>query len=797
MEPVDKKASISEVAVEPINGQVDTLQVQSLAAENFSVDAMLDLSEITRAIQKSSAHNIHELNAGFSKLEQILRNKVNLGRDRSPSSNSPKNDSKRHKNDTKNKLNVKNDDFGAEKQQFQEGKKTQAKPIDSKMTNERVSLSEEGKPKLSHLKPQNANERSLEITEIPLHQQPEPARRESNNAKPGNDNASEKPVAREAGISNFSPDDLSQFKKGSDGKLRHSSGRFASKAERKKFEAASTGSKTNNEDARADEKQQTSLLSSVSKSVAKIAAFSAIGSLASPNSSAGTVAGVAMGGSYFLAAQEMMQMMADVKERFAENDINSFADLKAAAKNKVVGAKEKVSGAGSAMVEMVRGTPMIAATATKQASKKASEAKSGLSVIKTRITEPLLALKTKLKPLPSKTDYESLSVLKARNAGAEQEHVETIRALGEIKDAIDMKLTNAGGGRGLLGDVFDAFGDRDKRGRRKGKGRTRGRTGRPSMARGGKFSRMPAGAGAFFGEAGTMAKPGLSAGGGMLKAGGSALRMGGAALSKLALPLTVAMAAFDGVSGYLDHDAQAKAFGLKEGQEATFGQKMSMATGNILSFGGLSELIGISAEDIAQGVYKLGGGEIPSSAKEVMPKQTQAQEAHKTQGTPQEKPVEDPGAADFGANNLESNQPAPGQLGRGRNAPPVLKVIEDESSAKSPENGKLRLQNSSIATSSVTPADMNISPISVPDIEQIVAYSSHQEQMKGKEKRDEAPVVIADPEVAKLLRSIDKKLDKNNSKTTPRGHRAASNPQGPSVPNDFSDTRLRREANDL
>ncbi|WP_345882290.1 hypothetical protein, partial [Shewanella algae] len=408
-----------------------------------------------------------------------------------------------------------------------------------------------------------------------------------------------------------------------------------------------------------------------------------------------------------------------------------------------------------------------------------------------------LALKTKLKPLPSKTDYESLSVLKARNAGAEQEHVETIRALGEIKDAIDMKLTNAGGGRGLLGDAFDAFGDRDKHGRRKGKGRTRGRTGRPSMAMGGKFSRMPAGAGAFFGEAGTMAKPGLSAGGGMLKAGGSALRMGGAALSKLALPLTVAMAAFDGVSGYLDHDAQAKAFGLKEGQEATFGQKMSMATGNILSFGGLSELIGISAEDIAQGVYKLGGGEIPSSAKEVMPKQTQAQEAHKTQGTPQEKPVEDPGAADFGANNLESNQPAPGQLGRGRNAPPVLKVIEDESSAKSPENGKLRLQNSSIATSSVTPADMNISPISVPDIEQIVAYSSHQEQMKGKEKRDEAPVVIADPEVAKLLRSIDKKLDKNNSKTTPRGHRAASNPQGPSVPNDFSDTRLRREANDL
>jgi hypothetical protein len=75
-------------------------------------------------------------------------------------------------------------------------------------------------------------------------------------------------------------------------------------------------------------------------------------------------------------------------------------------------------------------------------------------------------------------------------------------------------------------------------------------------------------------------------------------------LSKLALPLTIAMAAYDGVSGYRDTEGQKRTFGLKDGEEATTGQKTAMAAGSVLSAGGLTEMLfGVSGDDIAKTLY--------------------------------------------------------------------------------------------------------------------------------------------------------------------------------------------------
>lgn len=981
-------SEVVSVKVEPLDELTSSLQVQSIEAENLAVDSLLDLSEITRAIQKSSAENIHELNAGFSKLERILKQKIAGGPISQPSRESRQKDKRNQPSVRLSQSNDKKTQKNDNREQEIAREKAKAKPVVTNSRENDIYLSNKIQRPLSHQQQKSDSRRALALTEISVNERdghPEPEQQKPNVVSVENDS----PVAKEVGISNFTPEDISQFKKGADGRLRHNSGRFASKAEVKKYQdatgkgASSPGSQS--EDEKSEDKQSVSILQSVSKSIAKIAALSMVGSVSGQGSGAGTVAGVAMGGSYFLAAQEMATMLADVKERFSEKDINSFSDLKEVAKSKAISIKEAIHGTktnGKAMatpmvssssqqaseqittekesvssrvlatvanpvkalkglfgaggrndqggsgsagtappetaqliqqgaknsssvpnIQMEKSSPreqsadtanpstIQAAPIGAQASRvapvetpsnrvesavapskapgkvpgKARSNGGALAAIKNSIAEPIKSLTTKIKTRPNRAETETVTLLKASSNSEEQHHVEKIRALGEIKDAIDMKSSASAGS--LLGDAFDAFGDRDKRGRKKGKGRGRGKsrggTGRPSAARGGRFSRMPSAPGAFFGEAGAMAKPGAAAGGGLLKAGGSALRMGGAALSKLALPLTVAMAAFDGVSGYMDSDAQAKAFGLKEGQEASFGQKMSMATGSMLSLGGLTELIGISAEDIAKGVYKMGGGTIPTSAKEVMPNNQNASKTSETsktsrlkeqdrtiesskageiskslekdrasevsrikeQGmaiessktneanrvsesgrsldlsqsrdTVREIPLREPSSPAPVANSIEVAQPAIGQLGREKNAPPLVNVFDGDPLSRIPENRKLVGEKSSIAEVKPTPASMMVNSANIQDIEQIVAHTSYKEQMKSAEKQSQAPMALTDPEVTKLLRSIDKKLEKSKEKPKAGGHRATSNPGVTSVPTDFSDTRLRREANDF
>lgn len=207
-------------------------------------------------------------------------------------------------------------------------------------------------------------------------------------------------------------------------------------------------------------------------------------------------------------------------------------------------------------------------------------------------------------------------------------------------------INAAGDGGGLLedaGNLADIFGGGGENSGRRGRGRggEGGRAGRPGLLRrvgggllnagrsvgGGLlgFGGSLLGAGAGLGrtamsampEVAAMAGRGLSSiGSGVASAGrGAAGLLGGVGLAGAkAIPvigqvLAAGMAVHDGVQGWNDTEAQRTAFGLREDQEVTTGQKASMATASILDMGGLfsgaASLLGfdIDTGDIAGALY--------------------------------------------------------------------------------------------------------------------------------------------------------------------------------------------------
>gem|GEM_PF-1703170 len=177
--------------------------------------------------------------------------------------------------------------------------------------------------------------------------------------------------------------------------------------------------------------------------------------------------------------------------------------------------------------------------------------------------------------------------------------------------AVDVERRRRGGGRDV--DIgVDGRRRPGSRGRsvaaeidpRRGGGRAGARAaGRKGLlgglaAVGGGMGRAAAGAG--------RAASGVLAMGG--KAAGGLLR----ALPGIGQVLALGMAAYDGFQGWNDKDLHREAFGLKEGQEATTGQKAAAAGASILDMGGLTSgllgLFGIEFDKagVAQGLYQFG-----------------------------------------------------------------------------------------------------------------------------------------------------------------------------------------------
>lgn len=130
--------------------------------------------------------------------------------------------------------------------------------------------------------------------------------------------------------------------------------------------------------------------------------------------------------------------------------------------------------------------------------------------------------------------------------------------------------------------------------------------------------------------------------------GAAKLGMKGAGFGLRALgPLAaVGMAGYDAFQGWNDKDMQARAFGLKDGQEATTGQKASSSLANVLDLGGLGtgllSMFGVDTDtaDIAKGVHGAGswiGGALgmtgqKDSEKDIIQKAISAPIATVTEG---------------------------------------------------------------------------------------------------------------------------------------------------------------------
>lgn len=156
-------------------------------------------------------------------------------------------------------------------------------------------------------------------------------------------------------------------------------------------------------------------------------------------------------------------------------------------------------------------------------------------------------------------------------------------------------------------------------------GKTATTVARPvAEAGGGLLARASRGLGKAASGATAIAKPATALGGGIFKLGGKALLGGARAIPIAGQLLAAGLAVKDGFDGWSDTEGQRAAFGLQEGQEATTGQKASMAAANVLDMGGLlsggASLFGfdINTGDIARTLYDAttSAGEVASSLKE-------------------------------------------------------------------------------------------------------------------------------------------------------------------------------------
>lgn len=195
-----------------------------------------------------------------------------------------------------------------------------------------------------------------------------------------------------------------------------------------------------------------------------------------------------------------------------------------------------------------------------------------------------------------------------------------------LLDDISTNSRSQSSGDGLLSSLGDMFGGRGRgRGARGRRGRA-GRAGRSvSVA---KNAKKAGGIKSILSSAGKKSA-GIAAGG--LSMGGKAFK-GISTLAKGAgkfVPfLAPALAAYDAYSGFSDTEKQREVFNLKEGQEATTGQKTAMAAGNLLDMGGLvsggasllgdvlgavgfdgaKEALTFDSGDMAKGIYNLFSG---------------------------------------------------------------------------------------------------------------------------------------------------------------------------------------------
>lgn len=204
-----------------------------------------------------------------------------------------------------------------------------------------------------------------------------------------------------------------------------------------------------------------------------------------------------------------------------------------------------------------------------------------------------------------------LEVLHESSADRERQFDDVLDKLDDLISATKAVANDGQGGLlDLAGDMFERH-------------RAGGRAGRKAGGKRGRIKSVMSGIGS---KASNVANKGVSMAGAAFKGMSKIGSVAGKAIPFLA----PALMAYDAFSGFTDKDKQKETFNLKDGQEATTGQKSSMALANALDLGGLvsggagllgsalgafgfdgaKEALTFDSGDMAKGIYKLFGGEI-------------------------------------------------------------------------------------------------------------------------------------------------------------------------------------------
>ncbi|EGQ8734717.1 hypothetical protein RGL42_004116 [Vibrio parahaemolyticus] len=410
------------------------------------------------------------------------------------------------------------------------------------------------------------------------------------------------------------------------GKLRRSDGRYASKQEQSAYKNAQQTALERQIEKQTDtEKESQNVFAKVATSLKQLA-INNVKEFLQDENDATDAAGAAAGGSFFYSAKELYHLGQDAKDALdevTEKATSTKDKLKESKLGRLFTRGKQAPEADSQAVTAIETVSHEQLSATKDSFETSHStqitpsdrpnrdgARGNVSVNRGGVDSSRISTASEIKNTKEQTYRANmLEVLHESSADRERQFDDVLDKLDDLISATKAAANDGQGGLlDLAGDMFE---------------RRRGRAGRKAGGKRGRIKSVMSGIGS---KASNVASKGVSMAGAAFKGMSKIGSVAGKAIPFLA----PALMAYDAFSGFTDKDKQKETFNLKDGQEATTGQKSSMALANVLDLGGLvsggagllgsalgafgfdgaKEALTFDSGDLAKGIYKLFGGEI-------------------------------------------------------------------------------------------------------------------------------------------------------------------------------------------
>ncbi|MCS0104829.1 hypothetical protein ND972_23580 [Vibrio diabolicus] len=412
------------------------------------------------------------------------------------------------------------------------------------------------------------------------------------------------------------------------GKLRRSDGRYASKQEQSAYKNAQQTALERQIEKQTDtEKESQNVFAKVATSLKQLA-INNVKEFLQEENDATDAAGAAAGGSFFYSAKELYHLGQDAKEALddvTEKATSTKDKLKESKLGRLFTRGKQAPEADSQAVTAIETVSHEQLSATKDSFEtnhstqvtpsdrpSRDDARGNVPVNLVGSDSSRISTASEIKNTKEQSYRANmLEVLHESSADRERQFDDVLDKLDDLISATKAVANDGQGGLlDLAGDMFER--------RRAG-----GRAGRKAGGKRGRIKSVMSGIGS---KASNVANKGVSMAGAAFKGMSKIGSVAGKAIPFLA-PVLMAYEAF---SGFTDQDKQKETFKLKDGQEATTGQKSSMALANVLDLGGLvsggagllgstlgafgfdgaKEALTFDSGDMAKGIYKLFGGEV-------------------------------------------------------------------------------------------------------------------------------------------------------------------------------------------